>query len=257
MSNIMIVDDSPIIRQSLRAILEGLGHRIVKEAPNGKEALEFYEGNDIDLVTMDIEMPGINGIEVVRLIREQDPSAVIVMVSSVEDRGKVFEAIKLGAKHYFVKPFSEDKVKEVVNRVLGEETQAVAAESGQAQNNTARSKQAAANFHNSDLAALPFELFHTDDRTVLIIRRPITDEHVHRLHECLKGLLYFQKMKFVAEFWEPVHHDKGNCLLLDFMSIVRERKGKIAVVTDNSAYYAQMLSKLRDDVYRTYKDIKW
>src|SRR5699024_2330376 len=96
-----------------------MGHQIVKEAANGKEAMEYYNEKEIDLVTMDIEMPGINGVEVVRLIMEENPSAKIVMISSVEDRSKVFEAIKLGAKHYFMKPFSEENVKDIVNKVIG------------------------------------------------------------------------------------------------------------------------------------------
>src|SRR5690554_4781040 len=120
MAGIMIVDDSSIIRNRLRTILEDSGHTIVGEAADGKEAIAIYKQkkSEIDLITCDIEMPGINGIEVVRLIMEQNPSAVIVMISSVEDRGKVFEAIKLGAKHYFMKPLSDDKVKEIIDKVL-------------------------------------------------------------------------------------------------------------------------------------------
>ena len=119
MANIMIVDDSPIIVQRLRYIFESLGHNVVAEASDGREAIEKYGQYIVDLVTMDIQMPGLDGIETVRLIREMDPEAAIIMVSSVEERSKVFEAIKKGARHYILKPFTEAKVKEVVNAVLG------------------------------------------------------------------------------------------------------------------------------------------
>lgn len=269
MANLMIVDDSKIIRGRLRAILENLGHRIVFEATNGKEAVENYKRmeQEIDLITLDIEMPGLNGIEAIRLIREQNPAANIVMISSVEDRGKVLQAIRLGAKHYFVKPFTEEKIKEVFDRVLGFDKRAIhrdapqdepAARFREAQAaNIARESPKAMLLKPDNLESLPFELFHMDERTVLILRSAITDSNVHALYRSLQGLLYFRKMKFVLEFWEPVKHREGSRLLLEFIQEVRRRNGKAALVTDDPRYGAEWLSVLGDDVYRAYKEIKW
>lgn len=268
MANLMIVDDSKLIRQRLHSILENLGHRIVAEAENGKEALEIYarRANDIDLITLDIEMPGINGIEVIRLIREQNPSANIIMISSVEDRAKVYSAIKLGAKHYFVKPFSEDKIREVLDKVLerdsghdsqpSQQGQAVATPQKQVEHVSARSTDEVS-LESEDLASLPFELFHMDERTILILRRQIVDADVRHLHHCLQGLLYFRKMKFVLEFWEPTKHPEGSRLIFEFIRAVRDRQGRAAVVTDDPSDYAHWISVLRDDVYHAYKEIKW
>lgn len=263
MANIMIVDDSLIIRQRLRSILEEQGHFIVCEAKNGKEAIAFYKdkGHEIDLITMDIEMPGINGIEVVQLIREHNPSAVIVMISSIEERGKVFDAIKRGAKHYIVKPFLEDRVREVIHDVLGQDGSHSAPMLKEAtvsddkmipvhSNNTS-------GFIMESIDSLPFELFHMDERTILLIRRSLRDFDVPVLFRSLQGLLYFRKMKFVVEFWEPVEHLECSQMLFDFIHIVRERQGQVAIVTDDARYYAHLLSKLMDEVYRTYKDITW
>ncbi len=262
LANLMIVDDSKLIRQRLRSILETLGHRIVAEAENGKEAIEIYErkADEIDLITLDIEMPGINGIEVLRLIQQQNPSANIVMISSVEDRAKVHQAIKLGAKHYFVKPFSEEKVREVIDKVLDHEPAP-----GQRPHQPPKPQPEPVAARSSDepplpaerLADLPFELFHMDERTILIIRRQIVDGDLPHLHGALQGLLYFRKMKFVVEFWEPAKHPEGSRMLLDFIQTVRDRQGRAAVVTADPSYYAHWVSVLRDEVYRAYKEIKW
>jgi DNA-binding NarL/FixJ family response regulator len=268
MANLMIVDDSKIIRQRLRAILENLGHTIVFEAANGKEAIAHYKrmADEIDLITLDMEMPGLSGIEVIRLIREQNPSAAIVMISSVEDRSKVLQAIRLGAKHYFVKPFTEDKIREVIDKVLGYDTNTNREAAHRGEPAASFRMQTAGSASDSagmmllqaeSLESLPFELFHMDERTVLILRSPITDANVHLLYRSLQGLLYFRKMKFVLEFWEPVRHREGAHLLLTFIQAVRDRQGKAAVVTDDPRYYTEWLSSLRDDVYRAYKEIKW
>ncbi|TMV48675.1 response regulator [Paenibacillus mesophilus] len=268
MANLMIVDDSKIIRQRLRAILEDLGHCIVSEAANGKEALENYKRmeKEIDLITLDIEMPGINGMEVIRLLREHNPSAAIVMISSVEDRSNVLKAIRLGAKHYFVKPFTETKIKEVIGRVLGFDTNPNRTEAlrenpeANFRVQTARRMEDSAGgmlLKSENLESLPFELFHMDERTLLIIRSPITDTNAYLLYRCLQGLLYFRKMKFVLELWEPVRHREGARLLHEFIQDVRSRHGKAAVVTDDTRYYTEWLSDLGDDVYRAYKEIKW
>jgi two-component system chemotaxis response regulator CheY len=267
MANLMIVDDSSIIRQRLRAILETLGHRVVFEATNGKEAVDQYKRmeKEIDLITLDLEMPGINGIEALRLIREQNPSAAVVMVSSVDDRSKVLQAIQLGAKHYFVKPFAEEKIREVIQKTLGRDESA--------KPNASRPEAAAALLRRPPdggipaegalplqadaLETLPFELFHMEERTVLLLRSPIADSNVILLHQCLQGLLYFRKMRFVVELWEPIRHREGTGLLLAFVQAVRARQGKAAVVTDDPKEYAAWLSALRDDVYRKYKEIKW
>jgi len=267
MANLMIVDDSKIVRQRLRAVLEKLGHTVVSEAANGKEAFQIYKRMEqtIDLITLDVEMPGINGIETIRLLREQNPSAAIVMISSVDDRGKVLKAIQLGAKHYFVKPFTEAKIKEVIDKTLGLDTGS--------RNGTGLGEPAVAFRSTSaiipadsagamllkpeSLESLPFELFHMDERTILIIRSPVTDANVILLYGCLQGLLYFRKMRFVVELWEPVSHREGDRLLHGFIREIRCRHGKVAVVTDDPKDYGEWLSAFGDDVYRAYSEIKW
>lgn len=119
MANILIVDDSAYFRLKLRDILEESGHVIVGEASDGFKAQVLYTQLKPDLVTMDISMPTVGGIEGVRKILQMDIRAKIVMVSALGQRDFVLEALKLGAKHFVVKPIEKEKLIEVVNKVLG------------------------------------------------------------------------------------------------------------------------------------------
>lgn len=118
MSRILIADDSAIIRKTLRRILTDAGHEIVGEAKNGVEAVELYRKCHPDLATMDISMPIMSGIEAVKAIIEQDQLARIVMISAIDEKNLVFEALENGAKHYIIKPFNEGTVSKIVQVVL-------------------------------------------------------------------------------------------------------------------------------------------
>lgn len=118
MARILVVDDSPVMRRNIIIILKNDGHEIVAEASNGMQALNEYELHMPDLVTMDITMPLLDGIEAVKRIIKKFPEAKIVMISALGHKDRVFEAIKSGAKHYIIKPFAKEKVTEVINIVL-------------------------------------------------------------------------------------------------------------------------------------------
>ncbi len=120
MARILIVDDSIIMRRNLNTILTQAGHSIIAEATNGKEAFIEYQKQMPDLVTMDITMPIMNGIEAVKNILNKFPEAKIIMISALDQRNMVFEALENGAKHYIIKPINPDNVLAVVNTVLEE-----------------------------------------------------------------------------------------------------------------------------------------
>jgi two-component system chemotaxis response regulator CheY len=117
-AKILIADDSAIIRKTLKRILLDVGHEVVDEAKNGVEAVEKYKKYQPDLVTMDISMPLMNGIEAVRCIVEQYHQAKIVMISAIDEKSQVFEALECGAKHYIIKPFNEATVTKIIDVVL-------------------------------------------------------------------------------------------------------------------------------------------
>ena len=116
---ILIVDDASFMRTVLKDIVRanGLASQII-EAADGVEGVRNYQKYKPDLVTMDINMPKADGIQALRAILKLDPGAKVVMVSSVEQKEIVQDAIKLGARDYVVKPFDRSSVTLVLNKVL-------------------------------------------------------------------------------------------------------------------------------------------
>ncbi|TXC91847.1 response regulator [Metabacillus litoralis] len=119
MARILIVDDAKFMRMTLSNILIKANHEVVGEAENGLQAVELFEKEKPDLVTMDITMPEQNGIEALREIKSQYPDAKIIMCSAMGQQKMVVEAIESGAKDFIVKPFDENRVLEAITRVLG------------------------------------------------------------------------------------------------------------------------------------------
>jgi len=114
---VLIVDDSPLMRNQLKKIVEGAGYEVVGEAQNGEEALVKFSELQPDLVTMDITMPVMDGIKGTKKICDYYPEANIVMVTAVSTQTMVYSAIKAGAKNYVLKPFKPEKVVQVLNKV--------------------------------------------------------------------------------------------------------------------------------------------
>ena len=112
---VMIIDDSKSVALKLRKIIDKLpDFTVVHHATSAEEGIEKYEELKPDLVTMDIVLPGISGLEATKKIREKFTDANIVVISSVGGgQEKLFEAIQAGAKNVIVKPFDEDRVKEI------------------------------------------------------------------------------------------------------------------------------------------------
>jgi two-component system, chemotaxis family, chemotaxis protein CheY len=119
MARILVVDDAKFMRMTLTAILQKGNHVVVGEAENGNEAIQLFKSLKPDLVTMDITMPEMNGLEALRQIKQGNPNAKIIMCSAMGQQKMVVEAIEAGAKDFIVKPFEESRVLEAINKVLG------------------------------------------------------------------------------------------------------------------------------------------
>ena len=118
MINILIVDDAAFMRMMIKDILEKNGFNVIGEVSNGLEAVELYKKEKPDIVTMDITMPKVDGIEAVKLIKEYDNEAKIIMCSAMGQQAMVMDAIRAGAKDFIVKPFQADRVIEAINKVV-------------------------------------------------------------------------------------------------------------------------------------------
>ena len=120
MANILIVDDAAFMRMMLKHILVKGGHNVVGEATNGIEGFNKYKELKPDLVTLDITMPDMNGIDVLKSIMNYDKNAICIMCSAMGQQAMVIDAIHSGAKDFIVKPFLQDRVLESVNKALND-----------------------------------------------------------------------------------------------------------------------------------------
>lgn len=119
MARVLIVDDAAFMRMTIRQMLENRGFQVVGEAVNGLEGVAKYKELKPDIVTMDITMPEMSGLEALKEIRKFDPNAKVIMVTAMGQEALVREAVLAGAKSFIVKPFKEDHVVNTLKKVLG------------------------------------------------------------------------------------------------------------------------------------------
>ena len=117
MAKILIVDDSRTSRKVLRGILEEGGHEIVDEAANGQEGVQKFQACKPDIVTMDITMPVLDGMEALKMIKALKPDMKVVMVTAAGQKNKMIDCIKLGANEFLTKPVDKEEIISVINKL--------------------------------------------------------------------------------------------------------------------------------------------
>lgn len=115
---ILIVDDTVFMRIKLKDILEKNGYEVAGEAQNGQEAFDKYQETKPDLVTMDITMPEVDGLESLKMIRKADANAKVIMCSAMGQQGMVMDAIRAGAIDFIVKPFDTERVIKALDKAF-------------------------------------------------------------------------------------------------------------------------------------------
>ncbi|MBP5178937.1 MAG: response regulator [Lachnospiraceae bacterium] len=118
MSRILVVDDSRTSRKILRTILEDAGHEVIGEAMDGQDGVNKFKELRPDLVTLDITMPVMDGLEALKCIREVDGNAKVIMVTAAGQQNKMIDAIKLGASEFVTKPFEPEEIIKMVNKLV-------------------------------------------------------------------------------------------------------------------------------------------
>ena len=113
----IVVDDAAIMRIRLREILES-SYDVVGEAGDGEEAIRLYEEVKPDFVTLDISMPGTNGMDALKRLHEKHPQAKVIIVSAVGQKRLVIDALQMGAADFVIKPFEPARVMKAVNRLF-------------------------------------------------------------------------------------------------------------------------------------------
>ncbi|MGJ3238346.1 MAG: response regulator transcription factor [Anaerolineae bacterium] len=114
-AQILVVDDEGANRYSVSKTLQRVGY-IVKEAASGEQALEYVDGQEYDVVLTDIRMQGIDGVELLRRIKEQSPDAIVILMTGYASLGTAVEALRLGAHDYLIKPSSSQDIRQSVSR---------------------------------------------------------------------------------------------------------------------------------------------
>lgn len=115
---ILLVDDSRTIRNIQKNVLKQLGHTDVLEAEDGVQALGKFKENTPELVLIDWNMPNMDGITLVRKIRETDKAVPLIMCTTEAEKSRVLEAIKAGVNSYIVKPFTVESLGEKIEQTM-------------------------------------------------------------------------------------------------------------------------------------------
>lgn len=118
MAKVLIADDALFMRKMLSDALSNAGHEVVGEAANGVEAVASFKELRPQVVTLDITMPEMDGLQALREIISTDPAACVVMCSALGQEAKVMEAVKAGARDFIVKPFQPERVVDAIEKAL-------------------------------------------------------------------------------------------------------------------------------------------
>lgn len=117
MKRVLVVDDAAFMRISLKNIIEKAGYQVVGEAENGAVAIKRYKELSPDIVTMDITMPEMDGVQALKEIKKIDPEAKIIMISAMGQESYVKDAVMAGAKGFIIKPWKEETVLSALSKL--------------------------------------------------------------------------------------------------------------------------------------------
>lgn len=133
---VLIVDDIEFVRKTLSNILTQAHYQVVGEAADGMEAIKQYQKLRPDIVTMDIVMPQLSGIEAARHLIKMDRQAKIVIITAMGQENLLMEAINVGVKDYILKPFTAQDVVKTLDRILASEQKLIERTAPREKNNS-------------------------------------------------------------------------------------------------------------------------
>jgi DNA-binding NarL/FixJ family response regulator len=223
-ARILIVDDSLIMRRNLASILKEAGHTIVGEASNGQQAYLQYRRQQPDIVTMDITMPNVDGIDALKHIMAEDPSAKVVMISALDQRSKVYTALRNGAKHYILKPLTTEKIISVIDEVLEKESDELA--KIEEENNEKIS---------------PFEVANGEEGFTVSIKQDLDYQQSIELMGAVNGFLYLSNPHIIFDF--DVFEVKGEEALTKFDALlnkIRKADGTFQIRAKNPEFTSKI-----------------
>lgn len=240
MPRILVVDDSAVMRRNLVFTLTKAGHTVVAEGADGGQALHLYRTHSPDLVTMDITMPEVNGIEAVKMIIEEFPKAKIVMVSALDQKQMVLEALKCGAKHYIIKPINTENLISVINKVLGY----VPPTPGAKVETVVTNKLEPLKEQAEPEPDTPFMVRNIDSMFYIKITKLLSMDNVGSLLQATQGLLYVQPLKVAIDFGEiEVLPDELLNKIAEAVNLILGARGRVTVNAQNEAFISSVKEK--------------
>ncbi|MCH8837247.1 MAG: response regulator [Candidatus Marinimicrobia bacterium] len=222
MATVLVVDDSRTMLLIMRKLLGDFGHEVVAEAANGKEAIVAYETHNPDLVTMDINMPVMDGVTAVQQIVKRHPDAKVIMVSAYGHSKMVLKAIAAGAKHFLVKPIIAERARKVIDEVL------------------AGSASSAA----GDLDALqtaPFSIEKKSAGFVVRIREQLDKPGATALQQALEDLNFSGNLQITLQFPDKVGYSPSiSARIYSAVKKLQSSGIKVSIQTADAAFKAHL-----------------
>lgn len=236
MATILIVDDSILMRRNLRLLLTEAGHKVVAEASNGMEAYKEYAKHQPDLVTMDITMPVMSGLDALKKIIATYPDAKIIMISALDQKNMVFEAIQYGAKHYILKPITMEKILETISHVLDQPLPP--GENGAPLLHPAPKHR--------DENAQPFGIDNKNGVFIVSLYRQPEEDTLNAIHMALQGFLFVKPLKVVLNFDDLEELDDAVVdRFIGYITSIQQAEGTVRVVCHSQRLVQQL--KAKDD----------
>lgn len=250
MANILVVDDSAIMRINIRSILGEAGHNVVSEAENAVQAFYEYQKFRPDLVTMDINMPGTTGIEATKRILKSNPDAKIIIVSSLEQKNQVVDALEAGAKHYVLKPITPERLLQRINSVLGIEENV---EEENAEEKTEENVE-----ETEEENTVKEEPFLITNKGVFVVKinKTIDSDALNGLNKLMDALLLIKPLEIIFDFNEI------ECLEMNvynaFVELTKklfEGKANTKIVVNNKELFKFIVHNTVNSYAKIYKDV--
>lgn len=239
MARVLIVDDALMMRKMIGKILESAGHIIVGEAINGEQAIEMYHTQLPDIVTMDITMPGTDGIQALTQIMAVDASAKVIMVSALGQQHKVMEALDHGAKSYILKPITEKKILAVVQQVMERESCPILADKSVFECGEGRNQQNCDRLlaQEGEGDNTPFLVENKEGSFLFTIKNEFACEDFSKLMKTVQEMLLVKPIEIVFNF---IHNDVVNnrvaSSFIDVMTTIINKESRLQVICYNQDY---------------------
>lgn len=246
MASILIVDDSLIMRRNLRTILERNGHEIVAEATNGEDAIRLFQLHEPDLVTMDITMPILNGIEALRRIITAHPRANIIVISAFDQRNMLFEALDNGAKQYIIKPITETKLLKALRTTLD-----MIPDLPNSTPVGMSSTLTPVSDHYTDMKPVTphpsptISVINQDGRFIIQFPQPLLPEHMTACKAALQGLMFIKPLLLTIDLQHSVALPPWTIQALqEITDNIQQLDGHLRFIIKSPELHTQLNSRL-------------